>query len=55
MIDAALSKDMAGFVDESTSFVEAYGPSTLEDFDRFRAMVVLHGTTLGYRFDRPME
>ena len=55
VIDAALSKDMAGFVDESTSFVEAYGPSTLEDFDRFRAMVILHGTTLGYRFDRPME
>jgi len=55
VIDAALASDTAGFVDETVSFVESYGPSMFDDFDRFRAMVSLYGTTLGYRFDRPME
>lgn len=55
VITAALGKKTAGFVDETVAFVEAYGPETLEDYDRFRAMIALHGTTLGYRFDRPTE
>lgn len=40
---------------EIAAFVERYGPVTLQDYERLRALLATYGPTLGYRFNRPME
>lgn len=54
-ISAALGGDREGFVDETLGFIEQYGPVTLDDYDRFRAALAIHGPYLGYRFSRSTE
>jgi uncharacterized protein (DUF2252 family) len=40
---------------ELAAFVSRYGPVTLRDYERLRALLSAYGPTLGYRFNRPME